>query len=257
MTVARRVNESLRSCPLMRNTRSAPLLLRTLASCLVLPVLVAGACAHETKTPGQLVVAVGTDMALPEQIDTIELEVSVNGRTLLDIPMPTGTDAFAQPIPATLTLVEGPDPSLPATIRVVGLRNGVARTLRQVVTTIPTEGTALLRHRHPTYRGIGQPRIGTPRRARGRFGPWRNERSAIRYHPPWRPRDSRALRQAPQQRLDRRPSDARSRFSQSFSGMLARSRVLAAAVEARTETDGQGVAFLPGPSRGCTRRRVI
>src|SRR5215471_826406 len=108
-------------------------------------LLAVAACTSETKSPGQLVVAVSTDMALPEQVDTIQLQVIVNGTTLLDNPMPTGAGDDAQPIPATLTLVAGPDPSVPATIRVIGLRSGVARTLRQAITTVPTEGTALLR----------------------------------------------------------------------------------------------------------------
>jgi hypothetical protein len=84
-------------------------------------------------------------MALPEQIDTIELQVTVNGTTLLDYPMPVGTDGDAQPIPATLTLVAGPDPSVPATIRVIGIRNGIPRTLRQVITTVPADRVAPLR----------------------------------------------------------------------------------------------------------------
>lgn len=126
----------------MGNAGFAASLLRVLA----VPALFAvSACTSETKSPGQLVVAVSTDMALPEQVDTIQLQVIVNGTTLLDSPMPTGAGDDAQPIPATLTLVAGPDPSVPATIRVIGLRSGVARTLRQAITTVPTEGTALLR----------------------------------------------------------------------------------------------------------------
>jgi hypothetical protein len=103
------------------------------------------ACSHESAPPGQLVVALETDMALPDQIDTIELIVTINGRTVLDNPMLVGTGDEVQPIPATLTLVAGPDPSLPATIRVVGWKNGVARTLRQVITTVPSDRVGTLR----------------------------------------------------------------------------------------------------------------
>ena len=103
------------------------------------------ACSQDQKPPGQLVVALDTDMALPDQIDTIEIEVIVRGTTLLDYPMPVGTGPDAQPIPATLTLVAGPDPTVPATIRVVGSKNGIARTLRQVITTVPTDRVATLR----------------------------------------------------------------------------------------------------------------
>ncbi len=102
------------------------------------------ACSQEKKTPGQLVVAIDTDMALPDQIDTIEIQVTADGATLLDYPMPVGTGVDAQPIPATLTLVAG-DSSATATIRVLGWRNGAPRTLRQVTTTVPTDRLATLR----------------------------------------------------------------------------------------------------------------
>jgi hypothetical protein len=129
----------------MNNARFVRVGLRALVA-LFISAVVMSSCSHPaTKQPGQLVVAISTDMALPEQIDTIEVVVSVNGKTLLDNPMPTGEGFGAQPIPATLTLVAGPDPTVPATIRVIGLRNNVARTLRQVVTTIPSESTAMLR----------------------------------------------------------------------------------------------------------------
>jgi hypothetical protein len=92
-----------------------------------------------------LVVALDTDMTLPDQIDTIELVVSTHGAPLLDLPLPVGTGPDTQPIPATLTLVAGPDPSLPVTIQVVGWKNGVARTIRQVVTTVPPDRVGTLR----------------------------------------------------------------------------------------------------------------
>jgi hypothetical protein len=104
-----------------------------------------GACSQAPKTPGQLVVAIDTDMALPEQIDVIELVVTANGNTLLDNPMPVGVGTNTQTIPATLTLVAGSDPDLPATIRVIGWRNNQPRTLREIVTPVPTDRVALLR----------------------------------------------------------------------------------------------------------------
>lgn len=103
------------------------------------------ACSREQKVPGQLVVAIDTDVALPDQIDTIELQVTVDGTTLLDYPMPVGTGPDAQPIPATLTIVSGPDPSVPVTVRVLGSKVGTVRTLREVTTTIPTDRIATLR----------------------------------------------------------------------------------------------------------------
>jgi hypothetical protein len=119
---------------------------RAIVSLASVAVSAAVACSQDANpSPGQLVVVLDTDVALPDQIDTIELIVSVPGTTLLDTPLMVGSGTDAQPIPATLTLVAGPDPTVPATIQVIGLKNGVARTLRQVVTTVPTDHSAMLR----------------------------------------------------------------------------------------------------------------
>ncbi len=118
---------------------------RAIAAALTVGLGALGACTEEATTPGQLVVAIDTDMALPDQIDTIELQVSANGTTLLDYPMPVGVGTDAQPIPATLTLVAGADPSTPVTIRVSASKNGAVRTLRQVITTVPSGRVATLR----------------------------------------------------------------------------------------------------------------
>ncbi|HLK40203.1 MAG TPA: hypothetical protein VKU41_25805, partial [Polyangiaceae bacterium] len=107
---------------------------------------IAGGCGGQpAQSPGQLVVAIDTDMALPDQVDTIELEVTVGGTTIYDYPIPVGTGPDSQPIPATLTLVAGRDPNAPATIRVLGSKGGVVRTLRQVTSTIPVGRVATLR----------------------------------------------------------------------------------------------------------------
>lgn len=117
--------------------------MRALVVLVVVMLGTLSACSKE-KTPGQVVIAIDTDMALPDQIDTIEIEVTAGDTTLLDYFMPVGTGTDAQPIPATLTLVAGDDDK-PATVRVIGSRNGVARTLRQAVTTIPSDRLVTLR----------------------------------------------------------------------------------------------------------------
>lgn len=103
------------------------------------------ACGQAEKTPGQLVIAIETDMALPDQIDTIELVVSANDKVLFDYPMPVGAGISTQPIPATLTLVAGSDPTMPVHIRVLGSKGSATRTLREVVTTVPADRVAVLR----------------------------------------------------------------------------------------------------------------
>lgn len=103
-------------------------------------------CHAKQRVPGQLIIAIDTDMALPDQIDTVELQIVIQGVTVLDNPMPVGAGVLdTQPIPATLTLVAGPDPTLPVTIRVLGIKGSTTRTLRQVITTIPQDRIATLR----------------------------------------------------------------------------------------------------------------
>jgi len=118
---------------------------RAILVCGLFLVCAPASCSQKHKVPGQLIVAIDTDMALPDQIDTIDLQIVVAGTTLLDYPMPVGAGSDTQPIPATLTLVAGPDPNLPVTVRVMGQKNGITRTLRQVITTVPADRIATLR----------------------------------------------------------------------------------------------------------------
>lgn len=101
-----------------------------------------GSACSEVGTPGELILAIGTDLAMPEQVDNVYLHVEVHGQTLLDNKYPIG--AHDQSIPATLTLAAGSDIQ-PVTIRVAGLRRSQWRTFREVVTTVPFDRSALLR----------------------------------------------------------------------------------------------------------------
>ena len=117
------------------------------AAVVALAVLVApSACTQDKKPPGQLVVAIDTDMALPDQIDTIEIVVTADGSTLLDYPMPVGAGRRHPADPRDVDARRGPGPvgRLPPSA-CSGWRNGVARTLRQVTTTVPTDRIATLR----------------------------------------------------------------------------------------------------------------
>jgi hypothetical protein len=136
-----------RSAGLMRERPSRTVARRSVMLAILTSVCALSACSQQQQqtTPGQIVVAIDTDMALPDQIDNIEVQVSVEGTTLLDYLMPVGAGVDTQPIPATLTLVAGPDPAVPATVRVLGWKNGLARTLRQAVTTVPSDRVATLR----------------------------------------------------------------------------------------------------------------
>lgn len=105
-------------------------------------MLIALGC--ESKKRGELVVAVATDMAMPQQIDSVFLQVEVRGETIHRLEYPVGSGTNDNSIPATLTLVEG-DQAAPVTIRVAGEKKGKWRTFREVTTTVPEERSALLR----------------------------------------------------------------------------------------------------------------
>ncbi len=121
--------------------RFAALSLAALAS------LSAAACTAPGK--GALILAISTDMQAPKDIDVVSLYVTTNGVTKFDYlgrVLPDGTVS----LPSTLALVEPDDPNAEVRIRLTAFRTqpdgtASARVMRDVVTTIPHERTALLR----------------------------------------------------------------------------------------------------------------
>lgn len=101
------------------------------------------ACTTDEPPPGQLVLAVQTDMSLPEDVDKVRIEILSFGNVQFANDYDVGPDGLH--IPATLGILAGKDPSSPVTIRVLSRRQGELRTLREVVTTVPGDRTATLR----------------------------------------------------------------------------------------------------------------
>ncbi|MGH7434133.1 MAG: hypothetical protein ACRENE_00495, partial [Polyangiaceae bacterium] len=109
-------------------------------------LLAAASCSAPSK--GSLVLAVSTDMQTPKDVDLVSLFVTSGGKPKYDFlgrVLPDGTVS----LPATLAVVEPDDPGSPIRVRVTGFRsqNGQenARVLRDVLTTVPHQRTALLR----------------------------------------------------------------------------------------------------------------
>jgi hypothetical protein len=102
------------------------------------------ACNAEGANKGQLVISIATDMALPQQVDTINVQVQVHGQTLLDVPYAVG-DRNVDAVPATLTLLAGKNASESVTVRVAGRKGDSWRTFREITTTIPEDRIAELR----------------------------------------------------------------------------------------------------------------
>ena len=105
--------------------------------------LVAGvSCSAPSK--GALVLAISTDMQTPKDLNVVSVYVTTNGTPKFDYLgaiQPDGSVA----LPATLALVEPDTADAELRIRVIGFQNANARVLRDVLTTVPHQRTALLR----------------------------------------------------------------------------------------------------------------
>lgn len=101
------------------------------------------ACGDDDETPqsGGLVIGLQTNLSLPDDIDTIELDVESSGKSLLS----ESFDFDSTPdilLPAYFTVRAGPSAPIHVTVRAT--QGGVARTLRQITTMIPAGRVALL-----------------------------------------------------------------------------------------------------------------
>jgi hypothetical protein len=84
-----------------------------------------------------------TDMSIPKDIDAVWIEISKYGNTVFRNRYDVGPSGVK--IPATLAVEADPGKSPPVTIRVISQQGTTTRTLREVVTTVPPDRTAMLR----------------------------------------------------------------------------------------------------------------
>jgi hypothetical protein len=109
----------------------------------ILGVAAVAACsARVLPPPGEVIVVVDTDMAVPKDVDEVEIEVLARGEPLLANRYGVGADALR--LPATLGLLSGGD-STSVTVRAIGYQAGHARVLVEAVTIVPTDRVAMLR----------------------------------------------------------------------------------------------------------------
>jgi hypothetical protein len=110
---------------------------------IAVPVVAAVACSSSSTPPGELILSLQTDMSLPKDVDHIQLIITANGNSLLNNTYPVGPGGTQ--VPATLGILAGADPSEQVDIRVIALQNATTVVLREVLTTVPADRTALLR----------------------------------------------------------------------------------------------------------------
>jgi hypothetical protein len=94
--------------------------------------------------PGELLLAIDSNLKVPDDVDEIGIAIaSADGKTVTTDKVygmaPVGDAKF----PATLAIVRGT--SGPIDIKVAGYKNSSAFVLRETVTTIPSDRTAVLR----------------------------------------------------------------------------------------------------------------
>ena len=111
---------------------------------MVLGVLAALYACSGKQAPGQLLLVVQTDMAPPDDIDTIYLQVTkAPGTVLFDSKLNVGaaTAGFTK-LPATLAILA--EPSTPITVKVAAYAKGELRMFRETTTTVPSARQATL-----------------------------------------------------------------------------------------------------------------
>ena len=105
-------------------------------------LVAAASCSSTSK--GSLVLAISTDMQTPKDIDVVSVFISTNSVPKLDFLGRVAPDGSVT-MPSTLAILEPDDPNAQVRIRVTAFLQQKARVLRDVVTTVPHERTALLR----------------------------------------------------------------------------------------------------------------
>ena len=110
-------------------------------------VLAGAACSRTEAAPGVLMLAIQTDMSAgrDKTIQAVGLYVRDldRNRTLFQLTEPVAPDGTVK-FPATLAIIGRNNPGAAVRIRVVGFRSGEAHVMRDAVTTIPTDRTALM-----------------------------------------------------------------------------------------------------------------
>ena len=105
------------------------------------------ACAATAcKAPGEVMMVVQTDMALPKDIDTVELKVSVPSQVAFDTPFSPVGAASSLLIPASLAVDLGSnaDTTTPVTFQVIGSQAHTLRIVLESVTTVPSSNVVTL-----------------------------------------------------------------------------------------------------------------
>lgn len=119
---------------------------RLLAALVVCGAAAAFVPAGCTGTKGQLMFVFQTDMALPKDIDAVRVLVTLEGAVVFDETYRRLGSEEGIRLPATLGFLTPDDPTQALHLRLIATQGGDdnVRLLRQVVTTVPEDRTAML-----------------------------------------------------------------------------------------------------------------
>lgn len=105
-----------------------------------------GCSSDDQPARGQLMLVLGTDMAVPKDIDNIRVQVVRGSGTLVHDQtywIESGDDGDTK-LPATLAVVAGEAGNDPVQVRLIAARRNQARVFSKVKTTLPRDRIALL-----------------------------------------------------------------------------------------------------------------
>lgn len=107
-------------------------------------VLAVGACSGgKSAHKGQLMLALQTDMSIPDDVSHVRIIVFKNGGLKFDQKYRVGPDG--EEIPATLGIIASDNSEDTTEVRVLSYQGATVRTLNRAVTTIPQDRIATLR----------------------------------------------------------------------------------------------------------------
>jgi hypothetical protein len=112
------------------------------ASWLALAMLAAAVGCGDDKKDGGLAVVVESDLSMPKDIDRVRFVVSQDGLTLRTEDHLVGEGQLLMPAEFRVKPV---DKSNPVLIRAIGLKGGINRIERSVITTVPSSFVAMVR----------------------------------------------------------------------------------------------------------------
>lgn len=99
--------------------------------------------AKVTPPPAELVVVVGSDLALPKDMDGLGIQVLRDNAVVYDAELGLGPNGVR--VPATVGIVAGASADAQVLVRVIGRKSARTRVLREASVRVPHDRTALLR----------------------------------------------------------------------------------------------------------------